>query len=93
MHQILVLLSLGFVAVWTIGPFAFFIVYHVPPLRRFFGLDASIRRAEQARERSENLERDARRPPVDGGIVRRNVDSRNLPTRIDPRAFIKTRAE
>jgi hypothetical protein len=30
-------------AAWTIGPSAFFIVYHVPALRRFFGLDASIK--------------------------------------------------
>jgi len=43
MDQMVVLASLGFLAVWTIGPFAFFIVYHVPSLRRFPGLDASIK--------------------------------------------------
>jgi hypothetical protein len=84
MHQIVVLLTLGFLAVWTIGPFAFFIVYHIPPLRRFVGLDASIKWAEQAREHSEKLERRARRPQEDAGMVRRDVDGRNLPTRISP---------
>jgi hypothetical protein len=43
MHEVVVLLSLGLLVLWTIGPFAVFIVYHVPPLRRFFGLDDPIK--------------------------------------------------
>jgi len=43
MHEIVVLLSLGFLVLWTISPFAVFIVYHVPPLRRFLGLDDPIK--------------------------------------------------
>ena len=39
-HEIVILLSLGLLLLWTIGPFAFFIVYLVPPLRRF--LDSKI---------------------------------------------------
>jgi hypothetical protein len=42
-HEIVVLLSLGLLVLWTIGPFAVFVVYHVPPLRRFLGLDDSIK--------------------------------------------------
>jgi hypothetical protein len=37
------LLSLGFLVFWTIGPSAVFIAYHVPPLRRFLGLDDPIK--------------------------------------------------
>jgi hypothetical protein len=43
MHEIVVLLSFGFLALWTIGPFAFFIIYQVPRLRRFLGLDDSMK--------------------------------------------------
>jgi len=42
-HEVVVLLSLGVLVVWTIGPFVVFIVYHVPPLRRFLGLDDPIK--------------------------------------------------
>jgi len=41
-HEIVFFLSLGLLALWTIGPFAVFVVYHVPPLRRFLGLNTSI---------------------------------------------------
>jgi hypothetical protein len=42
-HEIVVLLSLGLLVFWTLGPFAVLIVYHVPPLRRFLGLDDSCK--------------------------------------------------
>jgi hypothetical protein len=42
-NHIIVLLSLGLLVLWTIGPFTVFIVYHVPRLRRFLGLDDSIK--------------------------------------------------
>jgi hypothetical protein len=42
-HDIVVLLSLGLLLLWTIGPLAVFIVYHVPPLRRFLGLGDPIK--------------------------------------------------
>lgn len=42
-HEILVLLGLGLLVLWTVGPFAVFVVYHVPSLRRFLGLDASVK--------------------------------------------------
>ena len=42
-HDLVVLLSLALLVLWTIGPLAVFIVYHVPPLRRFLGLDDSIK--------------------------------------------------
>lgn len=42
-REILLFLSVGLLMLWTIGPFAFFIVYLVPPLRRFFGLEDSIK--------------------------------------------------
>ena len=42
-HDIVVLLSLGLLVLWTIGPLAVFIVYHIPPLRRFLGLDDPIK--------------------------------------------------
>jgi hypothetical protein len=75
MHQIVVLLSLGILAVWTIGPFAFFIVYHVPPLRRFFGLDASIKSAEQAAGALRKIGAQCSTPSQeDVCMVRRNID-------------------
>jgi hypothetical protein len=43
MHDIVVLLSLGLLVLWTIGPLAVFIVYRVPPLRRLLGLDDPIK--------------------------------------------------
>jgi hypothetical protein len=43
MRAVIVLLSVVLLALWTIGPFAVFIAYHLPPLRRFLGLDDSIK--------------------------------------------------
>jgi hypothetical protein len=42
-HDIVVLLSLGLLMLWTIAPFAVVIVYYVPPLRRFLGLDDPVK--------------------------------------------------
>jgi hypothetical protein len=42
-NDIVVLLSLGLLVLWTIGPFAVFIVYYVPALRRLLGLDDRIK--------------------------------------------------
>jgi hypothetical protein len=42
-REIVVLLSLGLLVLWTIGPFAVFVVYHLPPLRRFLGLEDSLK--------------------------------------------------
>jgi multidrug efflux system outer membrane protein len=41
--EIVALLGLGLLVFWTLGPFAVLIAYHVPPLRRFLGLDDSIK--------------------------------------------------
>ena len=43
MHEIVVLLSLGLLVIWTIGPFVVLILYYLPPLRRFLGLDDPIK--------------------------------------------------
>ena len=39
--------------VWTIGPFVVFIVYHVPPLRTFLGLDNPIKQPWDSASRNE----------------------------------------
>ena len=41
-HGIVVLLALGLLLLWTIGPLGVVVVYHVPPLRRFLGLNDPI---------------------------------------------------
>ena len=39
-NEIILLLSVGVLVLWSIGPFAVFIAYQVRPLRKFLGLDA-----------------------------------------------------
>lgn len=88
MDQMVVLPSLGFLAVWTIGPFAFFIVISFHHSADSLGSMLPLSEPNKRGSTPEKVERDARRPSR-RCWHRRNVDGRNLPTTIGPSAFTK----